>query len=343
MGVNIKDIVVKNEIMLGDLSGKAFTVDAFNILYQFLSTIRQRDGSLLTDSKGNVTSHLTGLFARTTRLMQNGIRLAFVFDGEPPVLKKKERERRARLKDDAHSRFKAAEKSEDIDGMRKYAARTSKLTKDMIDEAKALVKALGLPCIEAPSEGEAQAAHIVRKGEVYGCISQDYDNLLFGVPRMVQNLTISERRKVKSSLSYESFHPQMIELDEVLTKNMITREQLVAVGVLVGTDFDIGGIPGIGPKNAIKLVKQHGHDFDTLFSDQKWEEHFDYPYTDVMDVFLKMKVSDDYALSWKNPDLDKIKEILCENHDFSVDRVETTLKSLDEYKNNQKQKSLFDF
>ena len=159
MGIAFRDIITAREIAIEDLKGKVLAVDSYNVLYQFLTTIRARDGTVLMDSKGNVTSHLVGLFNRTTKLMSEGLKLAFVFDGKPPKLKEKEKERRANLKLEAAKEYEKAKAEEDIEGMKKYAARTSKLDKNMVEEAKKLIEALGLPIIQAPSEGEAQAAY----------------------------------------------------------------------------------------------------------------------------------------------------------------------------------------
>jgi len=163
MGVNFKDITVRHPISLDELSGKTLIVDGYNMLYQFLSTIRGRDGSLLTDSKGRVTSHLIGLFSRVTNLMQRGIKLAFVFDGEVPKLKLRELTKRRELKQEAEKKYKEALAAEDVAGMQKYAARTSRLTKEMVGQAKELLSGLGIPHVDAPSEGESQAAHMVKK------------------------------------------------------------------------------------------------------------------------------------------------------------------------------------
>ncbi len=207
MGTDLKDIAVRKEIEFSDLSNKKLVVDSMNVIYQFLSSIRQQDGSLLTDSKGNPTSHLVGLFNRMSRLRKMGIQLAFVFDGKKPELKRREVERRIELKKQAQIEYEIAKEREDIAAMRKYAARTSLLTKEMIEESKELLDAMGFPIIQAPSEGEAQAAFMVKQGDFYAEVSQDYDCLLFGVPKLVQNLTLSEKKKSKNKLSYEKIKP----------------------------------------------------------------------------------------------------------------------------------------
>jgi flap endonuclease-1 len=343
VGVSLKDLVVKKDISIQDLNDKKLVVDGNNILYQFLSTIRQMDGTPLMDSHCHVTSHLTGLFHRSTRLMQSGIKLAFVFDGAPPKLKLAERERRADLKRDAQEKYELAKEREDVEAMKKYSMRTTRLTKEMVGEAIELIHAMGMPVVMAPSEGEAQAALMVKKGDVFAEISQDYDCLLFGVPRMVQNLTISERKKRKDKLSYETVKPQIITLKENLEHLGISQDQLIALGLLIGTDFNIGGIRGLGPKKAYAMVREYGSDFDKLFKDSKWSDHFDYPWQDVFNLFKEMPVKDDYSIGWKALDHDKVCEILCEKHGFSMSRTEDTLAKLEKSQSRMAQKALGDF
>jgi len=343
VGVNLKDLIVKKEVSIPQLAGKKLVVDGNNILYQFLSTIRQMDGTPLMDSHGHVTSHLNGLFYRTTKLMQYGIKLVFVFDGKPPELKKAESERRASLKEEAKHLYDEAKKAGDVEDMKKYSMRTSKLTREMIDEAIELITALGLPVIRAPSEGEAQAAYLVKKGEVYAEISQDYDCMLFGVPRMVQNLTISERKKMKDKLSYEVVKPQMTELDENLKNLGLTQDQLIVLGILVGTDFNVGGIKGIGPKKAISLIKEHGDNFDALFESVKWNDFFSYSWKEVFRLFKEMPITQDYSLVWKTVDEAAVFSVLCDKHEFGRVRVEEVLERLRKSLSESAQKGLGDF
>lgn len=341
MGVKIFDLAQGKEIGLVDLANKKIAIDAYNQLYQFLTTIRQKDGTLLMDSQGNVTSHLSGLFFRSTNLMQKGIKLAFVFDGEAPKLKESERERRSEFKKQAHKKYEEAKQKEDVEEMRKHAARTTKLTSDLVDEAKELIKALGLPVIQAPSEGEAQAAYITTKDDVFAVASQDADCLLFGATRLVRNLGITGRRK--KALSYEIVKPEIIELGNVLNKLGVDREQLIVLGMLVGTDYNKGGIKNIGPKKALKLVKQYGKDYDELFKDVKWDDFFKYSWNEVFYLFKKMPTTDDYKLGWDVVDEQRVFEILCEKHDFGRERVENALKRLLKEKDMKKQKGLGEF
>ncbi len=343
MGINLRDIVEKKEIGFNERKGKRLAVDTFNMLYQFLATIRLRDGSLLMDSQGHVTSHLTGLFSRTTNLMQKGVKLAFVFDGEAPTLKRRERQRRREAKIKAQQEYDAAKEREDVDGMQKYAARTSVLTEDMVNDAKKLLEGLGLPVIQAPSEGEAQASVMVRNGDAYAAVSQDFDALLFGVPCLIRNLSLSERRKLPGQLAYQSIKPERIDLQENLKALGINQDQLIALGILVGTDFNPDGIKGIGPKNALKLVKEYKDDFDGLFKKVEWEKSFDFPWKEAFDTIKKFPVTDEYTLKWKEPDEEFLLKFLCDERDFSHDRVSSTLAGLAKEKAQRQQKGLGDF
>ncbi|MBD3313881.1 flap endonuclease-1 [Candidatus Woesearchaeota archaeon] len=343
MGTKLKEIVIKKEIQIPELKDRVLVVDSYNTMYQFLTTIRMSDGSPLMDSKGNVTSHLNGIFNRTLNLMQRGVKLAFVFDGKPPKLKTRERERRAEAKEKARKEYEIAKERKDLDNMKKYAARTSRLTRDMVEEAKKLISAMGLPVIQAPSEGEAQAAYIVNKGEAFAEVSQDFDCLMFSVPRMIRNLTISGKRKLPGKLSFTTISPEIIDLKENLNALGIDQDQLIALSMLVGTDFNPGGIKGIGPKNALKLVRENKDDFDSMFSKAGWEDHFDFPWKEVYDVISNMPTTDDYELKWTTPDADKVKEILVDEHDFSERRVNDVLEKLKSEKEKRSQTGLGDF
>ena len=195
MGVDLTELLVMKEIDLEFLRNKVLIVDAPMWLYQFLSSIRQRDGSLLTDSKGNVTSHLMGLLSRISNLSQLNIKLAFAFDGEPPKLKHLTLEKRKEIKLEAQRNFESAKEKADLELMKKYAARTSRLTDEMIVEAKKLVDAFGLPVIEAPSEAEAQASFIVKNNDAFALATNDADAMLFESPRIIRNLSMAGKKK----------------------------------------------------------------------------------------------------------------------------------------------------
>lgn len=343
MGIAFKDLLITKEISIDDLRNKTLVIDSFNLLYQFLTTIRSRGGSLLTDSKGKVTSHLVGLFSRTAKLLEKNLKLVFVFDGEPPKLKNVEREKRKALKIEAEKQYKEALKRKDLEEMKKYAARTSRLTPEIVEEAKKLIKAFGLPVVQAMSEGEAQAAYMVKKDNAFAVVSQDFDSLVHGAPKLVRNLSITGKRKLSNRLRYETVKPEIIDLAENLNHLGIDQNQLIALGMLVGTDYNPGGIKGIGPKNALKLVKKHKTDFNTLFNEVKWKESFDFDWEEVYYLIKKMPTTENYELKWDSLNINKIRELLVEKHDFSEERVNSTLEKLSKETATKKQKGLGDF
>lgn len=343
MGVKIMELFAPQEIKISDLSGKIMAVDTSNHLYQFLSSIRQGDGSPLTDSHGNITSHLVGLLSRSINLMQQGVKLVFILDGVPPKLKIEEINRRKEIKKEAQKQFEIAKERDDLSGMKKYAQRTSKLTKEMVAEAKELLDGLGIPTIQAPSEGEAQASFLVRRGDAYAVASQDADSLLFGCPRLVKNLSIAGKRKKPGTLSFETVNPEMIELNAGLTSLGLSHDQLIVLGILVGTDFNMGGIHGIGPKKALKLLKDKGNDFDSIFKEVDWDKHYAYSWKEVYDLFHNIPVEKEYKIEWKDPNPDKVKKILVDKHDFSSQRVDSAIQGMMKSREEKKQKSLGDF
>ncbi len=340
MGTNITDLIHGRETSIEELRNKAYTVDAHNILYQFLSTIRQRDGSYLTDSKGNITSHLVGLFNRMTRLMMKDMDFIYCFDGKVPDLKHGELESRREKKEQAREKYEEAKKKGDIKEMFKYAQQSSKLTSPMVEEAKKLIDALGQCWIQSPMEGEAQAAHVVKNDDAYAVISQDADSFLFGAPRVVKNLSITGRRKRQGKQAYKEVNPEILSLEDTLEELELDREQLIVLAILVGTDFNPKGIHGIGPKTALKMLQEHGKDFDKIFEEAEWSEHFDTPWKVIMDTFLDMEVTNDYQTNFEEPDREEIMKLLVDKHDFSQSRVED---QLNELQKSRQQKGLGDF
>ncbi|MBS3138553.1 flap endonuclease-1 [Candidatus Woesearchaeota archaeon] len=325
MGVKLKNLVQPKQVLFDDLKGKVLAVDTFNMLYQFLTTILQRDGRPLMNHEGRVTSHLNGLFYRSTKFMEHGLKLVFVFDGKPPALKFKESERRTALKTEAAVKMKEAEERGDIGEVRKYASRTARLTSEMITESKELLTLLGLPFIQAPSEGEAQAAFMTRQGDAYAVVSQDFDSLLFGCTRVVRNLSIEGKRKKASKMQYTRVEPEIISLADVLNTHGIDHDKLIVLGMLVGTDYNFGGIPGIGPAKALKLV-QGTNNIAEIFQKVEWNKHCSVDWKEILTLFKEMPVEKNYKLEWKKPDVKKLRTMLIEKHDFSEERVDIKLK-----------------
>jgi flap endonuclease-1 len=325
MGVDLGELVEREEIDFADLNDKELSVDAMNVMYQFLSIIRQRDGTPLKDSSGNVTSHLSGLFYRNINLLENNIRPVYVFDGAMPDLKEKETSRRRKKREEAREEWKKLKEEGKISEAYSKATQSSKLTGDMIEEAKRLLEAMGLPTVQAPSEGEAQAAYMVG-GDVHAVASQDWDCLLFGADRMVKNLTQRKTRKTSGG-GKKQISTELIELDNVLDQLEIKHEKLVWMGVLMGTDFNPDGVHGIGPKTALKLVKEY-KSFDELLEDEKveWESEND-PHAIL--EFIQEPPVEEVDYSFEEPDAEKIREILVDEHDFSEDRVNSGIEKLE--------------
>ncbi|UCE28984.1 MAG: flap endonuclease-1 [Candidatus Bathyarchaeota archaeon] len=328
MGVNLRDLVPKTAIDLKNLGGKSIAIDAYNALYQFLAIIRQPDGTPLKDSTGKVTSHLSGLFYRTANIIEMGIRPVYVFDGTPPALKEVEIKRRARTKKEAQVHYEQAIKEGKIEKARMYAQATSRLKDHMATDSKRLLTQMGIPWIQAPSEGEAQAAHIARKGDTDYCGSQDYDSLLFGAPNLIRNITVSGRRKLPRKRVYVEVTPEIVELDQVLNKLNITHQQLIDVGILVGTDFNPDGVKGVGPKTALKLIQQH----KTLEKAVSMLKHARFPVepSRIREIFKHPRVTDDYHLTWKETNVEEIVSFLCRERDFSEDRIRRAIRKMEE-------------
>jgi flap endonuclease-1 len=328
MGVNLRGLVPKTTIDFNILNGKSIAIDAYNALYQFLAIIRQPDGTPLKDHSGKITSHLSGLFYRTVKLVEMGVKVAYIFDGTPPALKEVEIKRRAKIKAEALVKYEQAIKKGKIEKARSFAQMTSKLKDYMPDDSKRLLTDLGVPWIQAPSEGEAQAAYLTRKGDADYCGSQDYDSLLFGAKALVRNITISGKRKLPRKNVYIEVVPEIMKLDSTLKELEITREQLIDIAMLIGTDFNPEGVKGIGPKTALKLIKKH-ETIEDLLPTLK-DATFPVEPKRIREIFLNPKITNDYKLEWKQPNVDKIIEFLCHERDFSEERVSKALKKMKE-------------
>ncbi|MEM2273189.1 MAG: flap endonuclease-1 [Candidatus Bathyarchaeia archaeon] len=323
MGVDLGDLVPKTTIDLNALRGKSVAIDAYNALYQFLAIIRQPDGTPLMDNSGRITSHLSGLFYRTCNLLEVGIKPIYVFDGKPPALKEAEIKSRMKVKEEAIKKYEAALREGRIEDARKYAQMTSHLKDYMAEDAKRLLTLMGVPWVQAPSEGEAQAAHLVKRGDANYCASQDYDSLLFGAPYLLRNLTITGRRKLPRKDVYIEVNPEIIELKKVLKELGITHEQLIEIGILVGTDYNPEGVKGIGARTALKLVKLYGS-LERVLPTLKSAE-FPVEPEKIKEIFLHPNVTDNYIIEWREPNIDGVVEFLCGERDFSEDRVRKAL------------------
>jgi flap endonuclease-1 len=338
LGLDIADIAHGEAKRLADFKGRVIAIDGYNTLYQFLSSIRQPDGTPLMDSKGRITSHLQGVLNRTVNFLEAGIKPAFVFDGKPHPLKSGVLDERSMLRERARQDWEQALKDGDLEKAKTKAQQSSRLTREMVDDARKLLGHLGVPFVNAPSEGEAQAAHMARKGDAWAAGSQDFDSLLFGAPVLVRNMAISGRRKMPRRQVWVDIEPDVVTLSAVIGSLGITREQLVDMGILIGTDFNFG-IKGIGPKKALKLIKDVGP-LEKIIDEKKYILP---NYGEIRKIFLSPDVTDDYQLSWKSPQRDAVVGLLCGDFEFSEARVGAALDRLDALHEVKAQRSLAEF
>ena len=328
MGFNLSPLVVKRQLRLDDLKGQSLAVDANNMLYQFLALIRMRDGRPFTDSKGNITSHLLGLLLRTTRLMADyGMRPVFVFDGKPPALKMGTLEARRQYRERARKEWKDAVDRGDYSSAWSKATRMNSLTQPMQEDARKMLGLLGVPYVQAPEEGEAQAAYMAAKGDVWAANSRDYDSVLFGSPRLVRYVTISGQEFLPSKKIARPLIPELIELQQLLTALGISREQLIDLAILVGTDFN-PGIHGVGPKTALKLIKAHAR-LEEL--PERLRSQLPDNIQELRRTFLNPTVTEDYQTKFKGLDETGLRKFLCEERGFSADRVELAIARMREF------------
>jgi flap endonuclease-1 len=313
MGVALRDIIAeyKTPVTWEALPGIA-AIDANNALYQFLTIIRQPDGTPLMDQHGRITSHFSGILFRAASFLEKGIEALFVFDGKPTALKQATIDERRKIRDTAGEKWKEALERGDEEEAYKQARSSTRVDTTIIETSKELLGLMGIPIVQAPGEGEAQASYMVAKGDARYVVSQDYDTLLFGAPLLVRNLTVSGKRKIRGRQITVS--PERIVLADTLAGLHLTREQLIEIGILIGTDFN-PGIAGVGAKTGLKIV-QKGE-----FAQKIKEKQPDFDPAPVMDMFLHPPVTNEYSLAAGHPNPEGIKKMLCDGYDFSEERV----------------------
>ena len=325
MGLDLKALCVREKTNLESFGSKIVAIDAYNAIYQFLSIIRGPDGQPLSDNRGKITSHISGLFYRNVNFLSLGIKPVYVFDGRPPSLKTAEIEKRKQIKKDATIKYEKALSEGKYDEARKYAQQTSVLRDEMVDDSKRLLDLFGIPHIQAPSEGEATAAHLTITGKAYASASQDFDSLLFGAKKLVRNFTNSGRRKLPNRNTTIEVEPEIIDLHKTLSELGVTREQLVDIGILIGTDYNPDGFERIGPKTALKIVKEHGRLEEIPQIQEKLAE---LDYKKLRQMFLHPQIADVKEINFGNIDYQGVISYLTQDRNFSQDRVETSLNRL---------------
>ena len=325
MGLKLKQLIVREKTNLEFFASRVIAIDAYNAIYQFLAIIRGPDGSYLSDSNGRVTSHLSGLFYRNIRFLSIGIKPVYVFDGKPPSLKSVEIERRRQIKRDATIKYEKAISQGNLQDARKYAQQTSVMKDTMVEDSKKILSLFGIPYIDAPSEGESTAAHLTKTGQAYATASQDFDSVLFGAKRLVRNFSNSGRRKIPNRNTYIEIVPEIIDYEKTLKELGVTREQIVDIGILIGTDFNPDGFTRIGPKTALKMIKEHSK-LEKIPQIQDKLSEVDYE--QIRRIFLEPKVAHVSEIKFEKINFDAIIKYLVDERSFSFDRVQTSLNRL---------------
>jgi flap endonuclease-1 len=338
MGVAITELLEGKTLEIKEITGKRIAIDAFNTIYQFLTVLRGPDGEPLKNSKGQITSHLKGLLSRNIQFLKEGLKPIYIFDGESPELKREEKERRNVIYQQNKERYDLAKERNDFEGIYKYSQRLQRITPEIIESSKKLLDLLGIPWVQAKSEGEAQAAYLVLKNDADFVVSQDADALLFGSPYLIRNINGGKKKK-KGKLGYDKILPRIYSLSETLNQLGLDKEQLIILAILVGTDYNVGGIKGLGPKKALKLVKENGKNFDEIFNIVKC----DFDWRAIKDIFENIPYNTEYEIEWKDIQKEKLISWLKNEYEFSEESLTKTLQDLDKVTDVQKQKGLTDF
>lgn len=325
MGLNLKELTIREKTTIEAFSSKIIAIDAYNAIYQFLAIIRGPDGMHLSDTEGRVTSHLSGLFYRNIKFLSIGIKPVYVFDGRPPSLKSAEIEHRRQIKRDATVKYEKALKEGDMEGARKYAQQTTAMRDGMVEDSKKILGLFGIPSLQAPSEGEATAAHLTLTGQAYASASQDYDSVLFGAKKLIRNFTNSGRRKLPNRNTYIDVVPEVIDTQKTLSELKLTKEELIDVGILIGTDFNPDGFERVGPKTALKMIREYKR-LEDIPSIQ--EQLSEIEYEQIRKIFLEPEVIKDPKIEFNEINYEGIVNYLVKERSFSQDRVDSSLNRL---------------
>ncbi|KEF51795.1 flap endonuclease 1 [Exophiala aquamarina CBS 119918] len=295
-------------------------------IYSFLIAVRS-DGQQLMSDTGETTSHLMGMFYRTLRIVDNGIKPLYVFDGAPPKLKSGELAKRFARKNEANEQHEEAKETGTAEEVEKFSRRTVRVTREHNEECRKLLKLMGVPYIIAPTEAEAQCAVLARAGKVYAAASEDMDTLCFNAPILLRHLTFSEQRKEPI---------QEIHLDKALAGLDMDRNQFIDMCILLGCDY-VDPVPKVGPNTALKLIREHGSlekvvEFMENDPKKRYVIPEDWPYKDARELFLNpdVRAADhpECDFKWEAPDVEGLVQFLVTEKGFSEDRVRSAAQKL---------------
>ncbi|KAH8108680.1 PIN domain-like protein [Phellopilus nigrolimitatus] len=335
------------------LFGRKVAIDASMSIYQFLIAVRQKDGELLTNDAGETTSHLMGFFYRTIRIVENGIKPAYVFDGKPPALKSGVLAKRFEKREEAKEEGEEAKETGTAEDMERFSRRQVKVTREHNEECRKLLRLMGIPVVIAPSEAEAQCAELARGGKVFAAGSEDMDTLTFNAPVLYRHLTFSEAKKQPIS---------EINLQRALEGLEMNMSQFIDLCILLGCDY-LEPIKGVGPKSALKLIREFG-DLGSIIEhlqeksaakEDTGEEGKkkkggvsvpeEWPWEEAKKVFEKPDVlpADEVELDWKSPDVDGLVQFLVTEKGFNEERVRKGAEKLAKFLNAKQQGRLDGF
>ncbi|KAK7677732.1 Flap endonuclease 1-A [Cerrena zonata] len=336
------------------LFGRKVAIDASMSIYQFLIAVRQKDGELLTNDAGETTSHLMGFFYRTIRMVENGIKPCYVFDGKPPEMKSGVLSKRFERREEAKEEGEEAKETGTTEDVDRFARRTVKVTKEHNEECRRLLGLMGIPFVVAPSEAEAQCAELARGGKVFAAGSEDMDTLTFSAPILLRHLTFSEARKMPIS---------EINLQRALEGLDMNMSQFIELCILLGCDY-LEPIKGVGPKSALKMIREFGSlekVIESLREKAAAKEEAagddgkkkkggiqipeEWPWEQAKKVFETPDVTpaDQIELDWKNPDVDGLVQFLVTEKGFNEDRVRKGADKLTKFLNAKQQGRLDGF
>ena len=301
--------------------GRKVAVDASMCIYQFLIAVRQ-EGNMLTNEDGETTSHLMGMFYRTIRMVENGIKPVYVFDGKPPDMKSGELEKRKERREEAQKALEKAEEAGDAENIEKFNRRLVKVTKQHNEECKQLLELMGIPYVDAPCEAEAQCAALVKGGKVWATGTEDMDSLTFGSNVVLRHLTFSEARK----MPIKEYH-----YDKLLEELGLSNEEFIDLCILLGCDY-CESIRGIGPKRAFDLIKQHKTIDEIMkhLDSKKYTIPENWMYKEARELFKapEVKESSDVELKWSEPKEEELVDFMVKQKQFNEDRMRNGIKKL---------------
>ncbi|KAJ1919480.1 Elongation of fatty acids protein 2 [Mycoemilia scoparia] len=301
--------------------GRKVAIDASMSIYQFLIAVRGQDGQNLTNEAGETTSHLIGMFYRTIRMVENGIKPVYVFDGKPPLLKSGELAKRLDRRVEAEKNLEAAKEAGDTELIDKMTRRTVRVSKEHNEECKRLLELMGIPIVNAPCEAEAQCAALAKSGKVWAAASEDMDTLCFGTPILLRHLTFSEARK----MPIDEFH-----LDKVLDGLGLSQDEFIDLCIMLGCDYT-GTIKGVGPKTATSLIQKH-KTIEQVIKNLKESQTVpeEWNYAEVRKLFTHPEVLDpsEVDLKWSPPNEEGLRQFLVDEKGFNEDRIAKGIEKL---------------